>query len=270
MTISTFTKIREPVTNSTITQLYISDEDEMYLVTECGAVYKSNDFRNIIDLRFDELKFPSIEEKIIKIAPGTSFVSILTEQGRCYSLLEDEKDLIESGKLKRLRVLDISAGAEHVLVSTIWRNEDINGNANEKLMLNKTYTINFKPIKELGNGEDNYQEPDTGEKIPQPINCEDIKDIMDYEKPPNDGKSPNDEILEIISLSEMDDGAIRANIGSRATTLECKDTESSGPSSAHKHSPNRSDSTILYFDNGIDKTLEVPDDDGKLYYQGFI
>lgn len=90
MTISTFTKIREPIANSTIVQLHVSDDDEIYLVTECGLVYKSNDFRNIMDLRFDELKFPGNDEKVARIAPGSNFVSIMTESGRCFSLLKQE------------------------------------------------------------------------------------------------------------------------------------------------------------------------------------
>lgn len=250
MTISTFTKIREPVTNSTIVQLYISDEDEIYLVTECGLVFKSNDFRNIIDLRFDELKFPQIDEKIVKVAPGMSFVSILTENGKCYSLLNQESNLVESGKLKHLRVVDINAGAQHVLVSAIPRNEDINGNNNE-LMLNQTYTINFKPITGLGNGEDNYQEPDTGENL-RAINSFDTSHFDSGDK------------ISIIDLSESG-----REIGSRATTLECKDTESSGHSSLQKASPNRSDSTVRFFDNGVDMTINGTSD-GKCIRCDFI
>lgn len=242
MTISTFTKIREPITNSVITQLHISDDDELYLVTECGLVFKSNDFRNIMDLRFDQLKFPHNTEKIVKIAPGMNFVSILTEQGRCFSMLSDETNLIESGKLKDLRVIDINAGAQHVLVSAEVRNEDVNGN--QEPMLNQTYTINFKPIKGLGNGEENYQEPDTGEAMRAPINGDDI---------------------DKASLIELE--STLRNIGSRATTLECKDTESSGNSSVQKLSPNRSGSTIRFIDNGVDKTLNIQDKDaGKNTY----
>lgn len=234
MTISTFTKIREPVTNSTITQLYISDDDDIYLVTECGFVFKSNDFRNIMDLRFDELKLPKNAEKIVKIAPGASFVSIQTESGRCFSWLNEETNLIESGKLKKLRVVDINAGAQHVLVSAMLRSEDVNGN--QEPLLNQTYTINFKPIKGLGSGEDNYQEPDTGENL-RTNSC--VNDNTDQ-----------------ISVIELDDAR---ETGSRATTLEFNDAESSGDSSVMKLSPNRSDSTIRFIDNGIDKTLHVQD-----------
>ena len=100
MTIPTFTKIREPIANSTITQLHISDDDEIYLVTECGLVYKSNDFRNIMDLRFDEMKFPGNDEKIVRVAPGSNFVSVMTESGRCFSKIADDSNMVESGKLK--------------------------------------------------------------------------------------------------------------------------------------------------------------------------
>lgn len=237
MTIPTFTKIREPVTNSTITQLHISDDDDIYLVTECGLVFKSNDFRNIMDLRFDELKIPNIAEKIVKIAPGTNFVSILTDNGRCYSLLSNESNLMESGKLKNLRVVDIQAGPQHVLVSAITRNEDVNGN--QEPTLNQTYTINFQPIKGFGNGEENYQEPDTGENLRArltQVNCEDLTHFDNGDK---------------LSVIELDDE-------SRATTLECKDTESSGHSSDQRLSPN-SDSTIRFIDNGIDKSPVIPD-----------
>lgn len=240
MTISTFTKIREPITNSTISQLFIADNDDIYLVTECGLVFKSNDFRNIMDLRFDELKFPKNAEKIAKVAPGNNFVSIQTEQGRCFSWITSETSLVESGKLKGLRVVDINAGAQHVLVSAMSRTEDINGNKEPEL--NQTYTINFKPIKGVGNGEENYQEPDTGENIRTPINCDDLSEYDNADK---------------ISVIELDETT--RNIGSRATTLECKDTESSGDSSMTKLSPNRSDSTIRFIDNGVDKTVNVHD-----------
>lgn len=230
MTISTFTKIREPISNSTINQLFISDDDDIYLVTECGLVFKSNDFRNIMDLRFDELKFPKNKEKIVKIAPGMSFVSVQTESGRCFSWLGDETNLVESGKLKSLKVVNVNAGKQHVLVSAMLRNEDMNGN--QEPLLNQTYTINFKPIKGLGSGEDNYQEPDTGE------NFQASNEYDDTDK---------------ISVIELDDAR---NIGSRATTLECNDAESSGDSTA-KLSPDRSDSTIRFIDNGVDKTLHI-------------
>jgi hypothetical protein len=219
-------------------QLHISDDDEIYLVTECGLVYKSNDFRNIMDLRFDELKFPNNKEKIVRVAPGSNFVSILTESGRCFSLLKDETNLVESGKLKDLTVVDIQAGAQHVLVSAMLRNEDLNGN--QEPMLNQTYTINFKPIKGLGSGEENYQEPETGENL----RSFDMYDNADK-----------------ISVIELE-GSVR-DIGSRATTLECKDTESSGNSSATKVSPNRSDSTIRFIDNGVDKTVQDTSDGGE-------
>lgn len=238
MTIPTFTRIREPVTNSTISQLHATDEDELYLVTDCGSVFKSNDFRNIMELRFDELKFPNITEKIVKIAPGMSFVSVLTESGKCFSLLNNE--LIESNKLRDLRVVDIQAGAQHVLVSVMQREEDVNGNQDS--LLNQTYTINFQPINGLGSGEENYQEPENGEKLQS--HCEEFE---------------SEDKVSVIDMNE----SVR-DIGSRATTLECKDSQSSGSSSLQKPSPNRSDSTIRFIDNGIDKTLNVDDaTDGK-------
>lgn len=234
MTISTFTKIREPISNSNISQLFISGDDDIYLVTECGLVFKSNDFRNIMDLRFDELKFPKNAEKIVQIAPGTSFVTIQTEAGRCFSWLGNETNLVESGKLKNLRVVDVSAGAQHVLVSAMPRSEDMN--RNQEPMLNQTYTINFKPINGLGSGEDNYQEPDTGENLR-----------------PNDNENDDTDKISVIELGDS------RNIGSRATTLECNDAESSGDSSVTKLSPDRSDSTIRFIDNGVDKTLHIQD-----------
>lgn len=231
MTIPTFTKIREPIANSTITQMHISDEDEIYLVTECGLVYKSNDFRNIMDLRFDEMKFPGNDEKIVRVAPGSNFVSVMTESGRCFSKIADDLNLVESGKLKDLRIVDIEAGAQHVLVSAIHRNEDVNGN--QEPVLNKTYTINFKPIKGLGSGEENYQEPDTGENL---------RSFDMYE---------NSDKISVIEL----EGSAR-DTESRATTLECKDTESSGNSSMDKVSPDRSNSTVRFIDDGIERVLK--------------
>jgi hypothetical protein len=180
-----------------------------------------------MDLRFDEFKFPGNDEKIVRIAPGSNFVSVMTESGRCFSKIEGDGSLVESGKLKDLRVVDIEAGTQHVLVSAMHRNEDMNGNQQPEL--NKTYTINFKPIKGLGSGEENYQEPDTGENL----RSFDMYDNADK-----------------ISVIELE-----RDIGSRATTLECKDTESSGNSS-EKVSPDRSNSTIRFIDNGIEKIAD--------------
>lgn len=198
-----------------------------------------------MELRFDEMKFSGNTEKIIKIAPGFNFVSILTESGKCFSLLNKESGLVESGKLKELRVVDIHAGAQHVLVSAMLKDDK---NENQDAMLNQTYTINFNPIKGAGNGQDNgenYHEPDTGESVP--MNCEDVTE-------------DNGDKISVIDLSETTRGS-----GSRATTLECKDSHSSGSSSLQKLSPNRSDSTIRFIDNGIDKTLNVQDTpDGEL------
>lgn len=229
MTLSTFTKIREPIPNSIIIQLCIADNDDIYLLTESGSAYKSINMKNILEMRFEEIEFPDNDEKIVRIAPGATFISIMTERGRCFSLLaEDRKTLIESAKLKELDVINIDAGAQHVLVSTMLRSEDENGN-NEP-SLNQTYTINFKKIMEMGSGAENYQEANpAGENL----------------KFENFSDKSNE------TSSDMDE-SLRGNIGSRATTLECKDTESSRhSSSSQKHTPDRMNSTIRFIDNGI-------------------
>lgn len=241
MTISAFTKIPEPILNATIIQICISDEDDIFMLTENGSVYKSENMKSVIDLRFEEVIFPENDEKIIKIAPGSSFISIMTENGRCFSLLdEDTSGLIESGKLKELNVTDINAGAQHVLVSTMLRNEDENGN--EEPMLNQTYTINFKKITEMGNGVDNT---DTGENIKNPMIFERSSNEKNYDYKNDD-----------LSMIDLEESPIRGNNGSRATTLECKDTESSNHSSAHKHSiEERPNSIVRFIDNGIEQQI---------------
>lgn len=234
MSLSTFTKIREPIENSIIIQLCISDDDDIYLLTENGAVYKSINMKNIIEMRFEEINFPSNEEKIVRIAPGSRFISIVTERGRCFSLLEDDKmTLIESGKLKELNIIDISAGAQHVLVSTMLRDEDENGNDDHQL--NQTYTINFQKIMEMGSGVDNFQEAN-------PIG-ENLEFVTEDLSGKSEGNSSSTDMEE--SQREND---------SRATTLECKDTESSNHSSAQKFSLEKSESTIRFIDNGVLKT----------------
>lgn len=189
-----------------------------------------------MDLRFDELKFPDITEKVVKVAPGKNFASVMTSDGKCFSLLRDESILVESGKLKNLRVIDINAGAQHVLVSTMLRNEDVNGN---DPMLNQTYTINFKPITGMGNGVDNFQEPDTGE------NYRVASSHFD-----------SDDKISVIEL-----GGSSRNSRSRSTTLECKDTESSGNSSAQNFSSKRLKSSIRY---EIEKALLDTQEGSKL------
>lgn len=221
-TISTFTKIREPIANSTITQLCISEDDEIFLVTEDGLVYKSNDFRNIIDLRFEQLSIPGIREKILKVASGMNFISIQTESGKCYSLLSSNGTLVESGKLKGLRAIDICSGTQHVLVATIPRGEDINGNL--ETMLNKTYTIN---VEGMGSGVENFQFP----RDQDPINSEDMTCAQSIDKS--------------SLLLDLDD-FIRLN-ESRATTLECKD-DSSEDKLTPEH--NESSTTIKFIDEG--------------------
>ena len=240
VTITTFTKIREPILNSTITQLHLSDTDEIYLVTECGRVFKTNEFGDLIDMRFEELEFLENKEKIVEIATGTNFVALITEHGRCFSSINDDKNnLIESGKLKNLRVCSISAGAEHVLVSAEPKS-DTDAQFHDNIM-NKTYTINFKPINGLGSGEDNYQEPETGESIQNHMNCEDLS------------MNGVDEVKGRIGTMFMGEtfDSTRANIGSRATTVDYNENDSKGSnnSSAEKKS---SDTTIRFFDNGID------------------
>lgn len=237
MTISSFTRIREPIPNSTITQVCISDEDDIFLLTENGIVYKSMKMKSVEDISFEEVKFPEMDDKIVKMAPGNNFLSIITAGGRCYSLLDEDKTtLIESGKLRELNVVDVNAGAQHVLVAAVLRNEDENGN--EELLLNQTFTISFKKIEEMGSGVDNYQEPDTGEQI---------KSLARHDNglfigPNNEDKTDN------VSLIDLEEST-RGN-GSRATTFECKDTESS----SNRSSANRPNSTIRFIDNGIERT----------------
>lgn len=235
-----------------------------------------------MDLRFDQMKIPKLSEKIVKVAPGNNFLSILTESGRCFSMLSSESNLIESGKLKNLRVVDISAGTQHVLVSTMMRGRDLNGNQEQEPVLNQTYTINFKPIKGLGSGTENYQEPDTGENLRAPINCEDFEQYQNgvVRKSSRECENIKSSCQAADIIVEGDKEASQKqengnndsspernnssrNIGSRATTLEAHDTQSSGHSSAQKASPNRSDSTIRFIDNGVDKTPEDSPDTGK-------
>ncbi|KAG5678496.1 hypothetical protein PVAND_008164 [Polypedilum vanderplanki] len=244
ITISSFHKLHEPIPNSTITQVCISDEDDIYLLTESGIVYKSINMKSVNDIAFEEVSFPELNDKIAKIAPGLSFLSIITNSGRCFSLLDDDKTtLIESGKLRDLNVVDINAGAQHVLVSAILRNEDENGN-DDNLLLNQTYTINFKKITEMGSGVDNYQEPKTEEQL---------KSLSKIDSHMHDENTDIHDKNDNISLIDLEE-SIRGN-ESRATTLECKDTESSNHSSANKNSSERPNSTIRFIDNGIEKAI---------------
>lgn len=243
MSVSNFTKIKEPIPNSEIIQICISDSDDIYLLSDSGVVYQSDTMTTILDMRFEEIHFPGNDEKIVKIAPGLAFISIMTESGRCFSLLEEDKtNLIESGKLAELNVIDINAGAQHVLVSTMLRSEDENGN--DEPMLNKTYTISFKKITEMGSGADNYQEPSTeNSKIKTPATV--IEGFASDKS--DDDKNDNNSLMDT-------EESLRGNNGSRATTLECKDTESSNQSSAHKRSTTeRPDSIIRFIDNGVEK-----------------
>jgi hypothetical protein len=250
MTISSFAKICEPVPNSAIIQVCISDDDDIYLLTENGTVYKSMNMKSIQSITFEEIEFPEINDKIAKIAPGLTFLSIITTGGRCFSLLDDDKTtLIESGKLKDLNVVDINAGAQHVLVATELRNDDENGNGSD-LQLNQTYTISFKKITEMGSGVDNYQEPDTGEQITPLAKIGGETGVDGFGVKGDDDKNDN------VSLIDLEE-SIRGNNGSRATTLECKDTESSNHSSANKDADERPNSTIRFIDNGIEKKLSA-------------
>lgn len=216
MTISTFTKIREPIVNSTIRQLCISDDDEIYLVTDDGFVFKSNDFRNIIELRFEQMKFSGINEKIRRIAPGMSFLSAQTESGRCFSFLSNDKSIVESAKLNQLKVVDICSGNQHVLVAVVPRNEN---DKSHETMLNKTYTINFKG---MGDGVENCQYP---------------------------GNSNNNGT--VMMENELDDN-LRSN-ASRATTLECRDYDT--PESKLSPEHDESSTTIKFVDEGIERSV---------------
>jgi hypothetical protein len=112
-------------------------------------------------------------------------------------------------------------------------------------MLNQTYTISFNKITEMGSGADNYQEPVATEKI------ESAKVIQDLSIEKNDDDDDKNDNISLMDTEE----SLRGNNGSRATTLECKDTDSSNSSSTHnKHSTtDRPDSVIRYIDNGIEK-----------------
>lgn len=246
MSITTFTKFREPIPNSQITQIAISDLDDIFLLSDSGAVYRSENMTSVVEIRFVEINFPGNDEKVIKMAPGLAFISIMTESRRCFSLLDDDKEnLVESGKLIELDVVDICAGARHVLVSTMLKSDE-NGNGQDPI-LNKTYTISFQKITEMGSGADNadnYQAP-----------CENIKSSKMIERLSR-VKSDEDK----NSLVDIDE-SIHGNNGSRATTLECKDTESSNHSSAQKRSTtDKPNSAIRFIDNGIEhKSCEFID-----------
>lgn len=237
MSVPEFTQFHQPTPDSGIAQIAISDSDTIYLLSEKGSVYRSIQMTSINEMLFEQIHFPGNDEKIIKIAPGVAFISVMTETGRCFSLLDEDKSvLIESGKLMDLNVIDIGAGAQHVLVSTMLRTDDENGNGMEPL--NQTYTINFQEIIEMGSGADNDQKPIK--------NIKSAKINVNYSM---DNKSDDDK----NSLMDTEESP-RGNNGSRATTLECKDTESSNHSSPQKQSTTdgRSDSFIRFIDNGIE------------------
>lgn len=148
-------------------------------------MFKSNDFRNIIELRFEQMNFSGITEKILRIAPGMSFLSAQTESGKCFSFLSNDKSIVESAKLNQLKVVDICSGNQHVLVAVVPRKDN---NGSHETMLNKTYTINFKG---MGNGAENCQYPSSNNN------------------------------MDAIAENELEDTS-RSN-ASRATTLECRD-----------------------------------------------
>lgn len=123
--IATFTKIKEPIQNSTITCLHISEQDEIYLVSDAGLVFRSSAFSKPSELFFEQLHFLKNKEKIVSLTSGNNFLALLTERGRCFSSLNDDKQsFLESNKLRDMDVLSFSSGSQHILVSVVPRNKD--------------------------------------------------------------------------------------------------------------------------------------------------
>lgn len=122
--ITVCTKVQNPVPNSNISGLHVSENGEIFLIIESGAVFKSNKFRKTNELKFEELKF--LKHKVRKITTGFNFLTILTDDNRCLSSLDSDKtNLIESNKLKKLDVLDIESGSAHILASVVPKGKKI-------------------------------------------------------------------------------------------------------------------------------------------------
>lgn len=111
------------------------------MTTENGSVYKSNKFKKVNELKFEEFKH--IKPSIKKVSTGLNFITLLTFDNRCLSSLESDKiNLIESKKLKNLDVVDINSGSSHIIVSVFPKGKS------KQVKTEEIFTINFDTIKE--------------------------------------------------------------------------------------------------------------------------
>ncbi len=184
--ITVCTKVQNPIPNSNISGLHVSENGEIYLITESGSVYKSNKFRKANELKFEELKF--LKHKVKKLTTGFNFLTILTDDNRCLSSLDSDKtNLIESNKLKKLDVMDIESGTAHILASVVPKGKkikmkklinavitNIHDNESETTPDDPPKVVNAENGEIEANGNEEQEGNDNDDEVDTPITIEAI------------------------------------------------------------------------------------------------
>lgn len=107
--------------------IYISQANEIFIVTNIGSIYRSYESQRNRNLIFQRYYDYDSEEygPIWKLLKGDSFCAVLTKANKFYTTFSESghhlKTFREITKFKNLRILDIALGVQHVLVHGIPR-----------------------------------------------------------------------------------------------------------------------------------------------------
>lgn len=107
--------------------MYISQANEIFIVTNTGSIYRSYESQRNRNLIFQRYYDYDSEEygPIWKLLKGNSFCAVLTKTNKFYTTFSESghhlKTFREISKFKNLRILDIALGVQHVLVHGIPR-----------------------------------------------------------------------------------------------------------------------------------------------------
>lgn len=254
-----------------ITFLHISQNNEIFFVTDKGYIYRSNESSRIQNLLFQRFYDYDNEEygPVVKILKGTSFFAALTKNYKLFTTFSESghhlKTFREISKFKNLRIFDVGVGDKHILVVGIPRsikNFDKNRFFNRTAAIN-TPDLNANLIGKIENDNeeiiDNFKNNENDIKME--LNKTDIKEEIKKDDNENNEESSSQIVEPLNHNVNTNDHNVNTNDINKTKFDEAsKNTD-------EKNEENQKEQEILSQTNGEQKSLEfdekIQNDDEK-------
>ncbi|XP_055323034.1 uncharacterized protein LOC129578445 [Sitodiplosis mosellana] len=121
---SRVTKLNTSDLKDTVYSIYVSQKDEIFLISSSGDVYKST---SATEIQFERIILFNQNDNIWKFCSGHDFVCVLTDKNKFLTTFNEKLSAKHKGirlphelkKFQNLRILDIAAGLHHILLFAV-------------------------------------------------------------------------------------------------------------------------------------------------------